>query len=69
MFVSDIHNHPGESNFQPFLESSLDFLIEHGFAHRVDSLNAYVGCGQIGTSHKSYFLICTYCGNAAGAVS
>jgi Fur family zinc uptake transcriptional regulator len=52
----------------PTVYRTLDFLIEHGFAHRVDSLNAYVGCGQIGKSHKSYFLICTHCGNAAEIV-
>lgn len=49
----------------PTVYRALDFLMEHGFIHRIDSLNAFVGCGQIGHTDKTYFLICRGCGEAA----
>lgn len=49
----------------PTVYRALDFLLEHGFIHRIDSLNAFVGCGQIGHADKTYFLICRECGEAA----
>ncbi len=49
----------------PTVYRALDFLLEHGFVHRIDSLNAFVGCGQIGHTDKTYFLICRQCGEAA----
>ncbi len=49
----------------PTVYRALDFLLEHGFIHRIDSLNAFVGCGEIGHTDKTYFLICRDCGEAA----
>ena len=49
----------------PTVYRALDFLLEHGLIHRIDSLNAFVGCGQIGHTDKTYFLICRDCGEAA----
>lgn len=40
---------------------SLDFLLEHGFIHRLESLNAYVPCRRPGTRHTVPFLICDGC--------
>jgi Fur family zinc uptake transcriptional regulator len=44
---------------------ALEFLEEHGLVHRVESLNAYVGCPEPGRPHSGQFLVCTRCGNAA----
>ncbi|MFP4098068.1 MAG: Fur family transcriptional regulator [Alphaproteobacteria bacterium] len=46
----------------PTAYRALDFLTQHGFIHRIESLNAYVPCT---TDHKhtgSQFLICKECG-------
>ena len=49
----------------PTVYRALDFLLEHGFVHRIDSLNAFIGCGEIGHTDNTYFLICHACGEAA----
>lgn len=43
---------------------ALDFLLEQGLVHRIESLNAFVGCPQPGTSHTGQFLVCERCGEA-----
>jgi Fur family zinc uptake transcriptional regulator len=45
----------------PTVYRALDFLLEHGFVHRIESLNAYVGCGEPGAVHAGQFLICRDC--------
>jgi Fur family zinc uptake transcriptional regulator len=46
----------------PTVYRALDFLIAQGLVHRLESLNAYIGCPQPGANHASQFLICTGCG-------
>ncbi len=43
---------------------ALDFLVEQGLVHRIESLNAYVGCPEPGDGHSGQFLVCDACGNA-----
>jgi Fur family zinc uptake transcriptional regulator len=43
---------------------ALDFLEKQGFAHRIESLNAYVPCRIQGGAHRAAFLICDCCGAA-----
>lgn len=40
---------------------ALDFLMENGLIHRVESLNAFVGCNCSETSHDQLLLICSGC--------
>jgi Fur family transcriptional regulator, zinc uptake regulator len=42
---------------------ALDFLVEHGFIHRIESKNAFFACCQIGKPHQSQFLMCDACGD------
>lgn len=49
----------------PTVYRALDFLRAHGLIHRIESLNAFVGCGSPGRAHAGQFLICTACGAAA----
>ena len=49
----------------PTVYRALEFLLERGLIHRIESLNAYVGCADPGTPHLSQFLICSDCGTAA----
>jgi Fur family zinc uptake transcriptional regulator len=49
----------------PTVYRALDFLERLGFAHRIESLNAYVPCRLAGDSHRAAFLICDCCGAAA----
>lgn len=45
----------------PTVYRALDFLIENRLVHRIESLNAYVGCGHPDAPHSGQFLICTRC--------
>ena len=47
----------------PTVYRSLDFLIEHGFIHKIQSLNAFVGCSHPEEHKDCYFLICKECKN------
>ena len=49
----------------PTVYRALDFLLAQGLIHRIESLNAFVGCAQPATSHAGQFLICRDCGLAA----
>ena len=46
----------------PTVYRALDFLIEQGLVHKVESLNAYVGCPHPTSPHEGQFLICIACG-------
>lgn len=43
---------------------ALDFLVEQGLVHRIESLNAYIGCPDPDHAHPGQFLVCRECGNA-----
>ncbi len=50
----------------PTVYRALEFLVEHGFIHRVERLSAFVGCIDDGHhahdhAHDAQFLICTQC--------
>ena len=49
----------------PTVYRALEFLLAHGLVHRIESLNAYVGCANPLERHQTQFLICTGCGTAA----
>jgi Fur family zinc uptake transcriptional regulator len=49
----------------PTVYRALNFLLSHGLIHRIESLNAYVGCGEPHNFHGAQFLICNECGSAA----
>lgn len=40
---------------------ALDFLLEQGLIHRVESLNAFIGCGLPEHQHDLLLLICKHC--------
>jgi Fur family zinc uptake transcriptional regulator len=48
----------------PTVYRALEFLERLGFAHRIESLNAYVPCRLAGEAHSAAFLICDCCGAA-----
>ena len=51
----------GFSAQPPLAYRALDFLVSHGFAHRIEKLNAYLACGHPGRLHNPAFLICQHC--------
>lgn len=57
----------------PVAYRALNFLVEHGLAHRIRRLNAFTACAHPGHDHRAAFLICETCNSVteadAGAVS
>ncbi|SDL51376.1 transcriptional repressor [Paracoccus chinensis] len=45
----------------PVVYRALDFLIRAGFAHRIETLNAFVACTEDTPGHAPAFLICRQC--------
>jgi Fur family zinc uptake transcriptional regulator len=49
----------------PTVYRALDFLMAQGLVHRLESLNAYIGCPRPDQRHRAQYLICESCGDAA----
>lgn len=65
----------GQGGHPPVAYRALDFLVAHGFVHRLERLNAFVACacpapdasGEPPASHRPAFLICRSCQAVAEA--
>lgn len=51
----------------PVAYRALDFLVRHGFAHKIERLNAFIACTHPETDHTPVFLICRGCNAVAEA--
>ncbi|EIM02044.1 Fur family transcriptional regulator [Rhodanobacter thiooxydans] len=48
----------------PTVYRALDFLLENGFIHKLESINAFVSCHHPAEAHQVPFLICDTCASA-----
>ena len=48
----------------PTVYRTLDFFLEHGFVHKIESLNAYTPCEHLGHAHHGMLMICETCGKS-----
>ncbi|MBV2360399.1 transcriptional repressor [Thalassococcus sp. CAU 1522] len=65
--VLDVLRAEGLGSQPPVAYRALDFLTKNGFAHRIERLNAFVGCVHPGLDHTPAFLICRACSTVAEA--
>jgi Fur family zinc uptake transcriptional regulator len=63
--ILDRLNRGGRRVAPPTVYRALEFLIEADLVHRLDSLNAFVGCADPSTPHTGQFLICSGCRSVA----
>lgn len=54
-------NADGVAAKPPTVYRALDFLVENGLIHRIECLNAFVGCPHPEHAHDSHFFICEQC--------
>ncbi len=54
----------GFNSAPPTVYRALDFLLDLGLIHRINSLNAFIGCNHPGHSHPTCFFVCRECGMA-----
>ncbi|MEL6617638.1 MAG: transcriptional repressor [Pseudomonadota bacterium] len=67
--ILDLLRDAGFGSQPPVAYRALDFLVEHGFAHKIERLNAFVACAHPGESHSPAFMICRSCDAVAEAQS
>jgi Fur family zinc uptake transcriptional regulator len=63
--ILDVLGAEGKRSAPPTVYRALDFLIEADLVHRLDSLNAYIGCAHPHSAHTGQFLICRDCRSVA----
>ena len=51
----------------PLWPTALTFLVDQGFVHRIERLNAFIACAHPGAIHDPAFMICRGCGTVAEA--
>lgn len=67
--ILDVLRSEGLGSQPPVAYRALDFLVSHGFAHKIERLNAFVACCHPGARHSPAFLICRKCDAVAEAVA
>lgn len=65
--VLDRLSSEGFGNQPPVAYRALEFLVDHGLAHRIQRLNAFAACMHPGEAHAPAFLICGTCHAVAEA--
>lgn len=63
--ILDVLREEGLGSQPPVAYRALEFLVNHGFAHKIERLNAFVACSHMGTEHAPVFLICRACDTVA----
>ena len=63
--ILDLLREAGFNSQPPVAYRALDFLVEHGFAHKIEGLNAFVACAHPDTAHSPAFMICRQCDTVA----
>ncbi|WP_370253809.1 Fur family transcriptional regulator [Nioella sp.] len=59
----------GHGSQPPVAYRALDFLTAHGFAHKIERLNAFTACSHPGENHAPVILICRICNAVAEGVA
>ena len=67
--ILDLLRDAGFGSQPPVAYRALDFLVEHGFVHKIERLNAFVACAHPGENHSPAFMICRVCDAVAEAQS
>ncbi|KIC52058.1 transcriptional repressor [Tateyamaria sp. ANG-S1] len=63
----DLLKDAGFGSQPPVAYRALDFLTEHGFAHKIERLNAFVACSHPDEHHSPAFMVCRLCDAVAEA--
>ena len=59
--ILDLLRDAGFGSQPPVAYRALEFLCDHGFAHKIERLNAFIACTHPGQDHSPAFMICRKC--------
>ena len=59
--ILDVLREEGIGSQPPVAYRALDFLVSHGFAHKIERMNAFIACTHPNEAHTPAFLICRKC--------
>ena len=62
--LEELQRREGKRVAPPTVYRTLDFFLEHGFVHKIESLNAYAPCEHLDHAHHGMLLICEACGRS-----
>jgi Fur family transcriptional regulator, zinc uptake regulator len=62
--LEELSRREGKQVAPPTVYRTLDFFLEHGFVHKIESLNAYAPCEHLDHAHHGMLLICDICGRS-----
>lgn len=60
--LAQLETRLGKKLAPPTVYRALDFLLEQGLIHRLETSNTYLVCDHPGAHHESVYLACTQCG-------
>ena len=67
--ILDLLREAGFSSQPPVAYRALDFLVKHGFVHKIERLNAFIACNDPREDHDPAFMICRLCDKVAESQS
>jgi Fur family zinc uptake transcriptional regulator len=62
--IETLSKREGKPIAPPTVYRALDFLIEHGFLHRIESRNVFAPCAHFDHAHQGVMLSCEKCGRS-----
>jgi Fur family zinc uptake transcriptional regulator len=62
--IEALSKREGKPIAPPTVYRTLEFFLEHGFLHRIESRNAYARCEHLGHAHQGVLLLCEKCGRS-----
>ena len=62
--LEELSRRDGKQVAPPTVYRTLDFFLDHGFVHKIETLNAYAACEHLGHAHNGMLLVCESCGRS-----
>ncbi|MBV8471917.1 MAG: transcriptional repressor [Hyphomicrobiales bacterium] len=62
--IDEMRRIEGKPVAPPTVYRTLDFFLENGFVHKIESRNAYAPCAHFGHAHQGVLLLCEKCGRS-----
>ena len=62
--LDELARREGKPVAPPTVYRALEFFLEHGFLHKIESRNAYAPCEHVGHDHQGVLLLCEKCGRS-----